>query len=184
MAIERIFLGTGKPALQLVTDYLFDRFARQAEADFREPVVVLPGSRAGRRLLERLVDEASRRELRFTPPQILTVGQLPELLYQPQKPFADELVQQLVWAETLRAADPKSLRQVIAELPAAGDQENWLALGKLLQGLHRELASNALDFSDVAGRCAAVAGARESRRWQLLASLQQAYLGRLDQLAL
>jgi len=119
---------------------------------------------------------------------MLTVGQLPELLYRPQKPFADDLTQQLVWAEVLRAADPDALRRVIAELPAAdGDTdgwEQWLALARLLQGLHRELASNVLDFSDVARRCAPWGGDREKGRWQSLARLQKAYWDRLDQLAL
>jgi hypothetical protein len=195
MAIERIFLGMARPGLELVTDYLFGRFARPAEADFREPVVVLPGGRSGRRLLERLVDEAERREVRLTPPRILTVGQLPELLYRPQKPFADDLVQQLVWAEALQATDPDTLRQVIAELPSPDDNhhshwEHWLALGKLLQGLHRELASNALDFSDVMGRIDPLAGqgggtrSREKVRWQVLSQVQRDYLARLDQLDL
>jgi hypothetical protein len=195
MAIERIFLGTERPALDLVTDYLFGRFGRQAQADFRDVVAVLPGGRSGRRLLERLVDAAQRRKMRFTPPRILTVGQLPELLYQPKKPFADDLVQQLAWSETLKAADPDTLRQVIADLPSADDDnhddwEHWLALGKLLQGLHRELASNALDFSDVPQRIDPLTGqragqaAREKERWQLLSQVQKAYLARLDQLNL
>jgi hypothetical protein len=206
MAIERKFLGTARPALELVTDTLFDRFARQEQANLRAAVVVLPGGRAGRRLLERLVDEAERRKVCLTPPRILTVGQLPELLYQPQKPFADDLVQQLVWAEVLQAFDPDALQRVIAQLPRAGNDsatgegaagegatgegakawDDWLILGKLLQGLHRELASNALEFSDVVRRVDEIAdpAGREKERWQLLSQLQRSYLARLDQLDL
>jgi ATP-dependent helicase/nuclease subunit B len=205
MTIQRIFLGTDRPALHLVTDYLFGRFAQLGQADFRQVTLVLPGGRAGRRLLERLIDASKQQNARFTPPKILTVGQLPELLYQSKKPFADDLVQQLVWSETLQSFDPSALQQVIAELPSTASSdsyawEHWLALGKLMQGLHRELASNALDFSDVVQQldvwsqqnlaaAAVAAGAtdptiREKERWALFSQLQQAYLARLDRLDL
>ncbi len=126
-----------------------ERFGSSSRVDLRHVVVVVPGGRAGRRLLEILVDRAESNRLMLAPPRIATVGNLPELLYQAKKPVADDLVQQLVWADVLRKLDRGELAQVVAERPDDGDTERWLDLGRLLQTLHRELASDGLDFSEV-----------------------------------
>ena len=144
----------------------------------------MPGARAGRRLLEILVDRADANRLTLTPPQIRTVGQLPELLYQAKKPFADDLVQQLAWADVLRKYDPTKLSSVVAQRPDDGDAERWLSLGQLLQTLHRELASDGLDFSDVLKRGEKLPGFAETERWQALAEIQHKYLETLDDLEL
>ena len=184
MSITRTFLGLERPALPAAAEYLLHRFGTPAAVDLRDVVVVLPGSRAGRRLLEILVDRAAANRQALTPPQIVTVGQLPELLYRAKKPFADDLVQQLVWADVLRHYDPAKLAAVVADRPEDGDTERWLALGRLLQGLHRELASDRLDFSDVARLGETLPGFAETDRWRTLAEMQRRYLASLDRLEL
>lgn len=183
MGITREFLGFDRPALATVAEYLIDRFGRSSLADLRHVIVVVPGARAGRRLLEILVDRAEAQGPMFAPPQIATVGQLPELLYQAKKPFADELTQQLAWAAALRTFDRSKLPIVVADRPDDGDSARWLDLGRLLQSLHRELASDGLTFFDVVQRGKSLAGF-ETERWQTLAEIQHAYLGTLDGLGL
>ena len=102
MSIQREFLGVQRPALPNAAEFLLRRYTVGGTADLSQAIVVLPGGRAGRRLLEVLVDAADAQSLILTPPQIVTVGRLPEKLYRPKKPFATDLVQQLAWAEVLR----------------------------------------------------------------------------------
>jgi len=81
MPIKREFLGLTRPPLQVAADYLIDRFARAGSLDMASAIVVVPGTRAGRRLLELLVERAAQRSLPLAPPQIKTVMHLPEQLY-------------------------------------------------------------------------------------------------------
>ena len=84
----------------------------------------------------------------------------------------------------LRKYDPTKLSTVVAERPDETDAERWLGLGRLLQTLHRELASDGLDFSDVVKRGEKLPGFAETDRWQTLAEIQHTYLETLDRLGL
>lgn len=184
MAISRKFLGLDRPALAAAAEYLLERFRHDRQADLSRAIVVVPGGRAGRRLLEILVDKCDSDGMVFTPPEIVTVGRLPELLYQAKQPFADDLVQQLAWSDALKNFDRQELQTVIARLPENGDSERWHELGRMLQTLHRELASDGLDFADVIARGKRLERFPEMGRWQVFANIQQAYLKTLDDLQL
>lgn len=184
MPITREFLGADRPALQSAADYLLKRYARGDAADLRPAICVVPGSRAGRRLLELLVEKAELQGLLLTPPVIETVGKLPERLYQPKRPFATELTQRLVWAETLRSTPPERLLPVIPHAPEHGDFTRWLELGDLLRRQHVELAGDDLNFRQVADLARTLDGFVEEDRWQALSELQEAYLRTLDGLEL
>ena len=49
-------LGSGLAALVAAAESLFDRFSQDPAADLRDVIAVVPGARAGRRLLEILVE--------------------------------------------------------------------------------------------------------------------------------
>ena len=149
MNIQRVFLDWKRPALAAAVDYLFEQFATAGQLDLEQVVLALPGSRAGRRLLEILVAEAQRRQLPLCPPRIVTAGELPELLYEAKRPFADTLVQQLAWIEALRKTDPRHLRDDRPGCPArmiCWPGSRW---ARCWAALHRELAADGLDFSKV-----------------------------------
>ena len=80
MGIKRVFLDWRRPALPAAVNFLADRIDGDGCWDLSSIVIVLPGARAGRRLREVFVAEAESRGCVFFPPQITTVGQLPELL--------------------------------------------------------------------------------------------------------
>jgi RecB family exonuclease len=184
MPITRKFLGFRQPALHGAVDILFGQYCVGRQFDLSQVVLVLPGRRAGRRLLEVLVSDAARRSVMLVPPRIVTVGSLPEELYVPQRPFADELVQSLAWAHVLRAADPARLRPLLPRGAPEDDLVRWRELGDLLRQQHLELAADGLNFQDVVTQVSALGGGGEQDRWQTLARLQSDYLLLLDGLEL
>jgi hypothetical protein len=184
MPIQRTFLDWSRSALAAAVEYLLSRYQTEQRLDLSKLIVVVPGGRAGRRLIEILVERADEASLLLTPPQIATEGRLPELLYTPQHPFADELTQQLAWAEALRNMPTERRSSLVPHPPASNDFERWLELGDLLRRLHVELAADGLDFGQVLKQGPRVAGFAEQARWETLCAVQHAYLARLDELKL
>ena len=131
MSIARIFLDAQTPALAAAVEYLFGRFATKTGAvDLQNVIVVVPGARAGRRLRELLVTSAEARALEYWPPEIVTVGRLPELLYEPKLKLASTLVQNVAWADALKNMDVEIVRHVIPNAPSPADRAwrdvDWL----------------------------------------------------------
>ncbi|MCH2589052.1 MAG: PD-(D/E)XK nuclease family protein [Planctomycetales bacterium] len=184
MAANREFLDWDCPALPAAANWLADRYTRNDVFDLSESLLVLPGARAGRRLLELLVDHATENSLRLVSPTTLTVGTLPEQLYVSQKPFADDLVQRCAWVAALKQTPAKQLGDVTAHRPGDEDSRGWLDLADLLKRQHGELAGDGFDFSHVAACEMLDAIPKERRRWEVLHSIQQRYLDTLEALAL
>ena len=118
------------------------------------------------------------------PPRIVTIGDLPELLYEPKRPFATDLVQKLAWIEAIRRGPRGRVEQLIPALPGDTDTEGWLSLAEFLWLQHRELASRALDCAAVRRRAAELPHFTEDDRWAALEDLRQRYLRYLDDLDL
>jgi len=184
MAITRKFLDWREPALPAVVDYLSGRFARSGQLDLDNVLLVLPGGRAARRLTQLLVSHCQEHQLVLLPAEHCTVGKLPEYLYESHQPFANEVTQQLAWVHVLQQADRDRAGPFIARFPAEDDVAGWMELGALLQRQHRELAADALDFSEVAKRGSGIRGFTEQDRWEFLSRVQLDYLNLLDPLQL
>ena len=114
--------------------------ARSAELDGRGPegagggaavvdlsafTVVVPGRASGHRLIEILIDKTAPPRSsrggpggRIIPPRTVTLGTLPEELYEPAKPLADTATETLCWVVALSAASHRD-RHLIAPLPEA-----------------------------------------------------------------
>jgi RecB family exonuclease len=184
MSIHRVFLNWNRAGLVAAVEYLVERFGAPGQLDLSGAVLVTPGGRSGRRLLEVLVQQADEQQRVLTPPRIVTAGRLPELLYEARRPFADDLSQQLAWVAALKGGKPEDLQRLMPAPPPADDLAAWLALAEMLARLHRELAADALDFSNVADCGSRIEGFREQLRWQALAALEQEYLRGLDRLDL
>ena len=147
----------------------------------RALLIVLPSSLAMRRLSELLALKAEESGAILYPPKIVTVGALPETLYSAKLPFASDLVQQLAWMKVLRETKFEDLKHLVPIPPNEELTAQWLELGKVLAALHRELASDRLNFQNVAQ---SLGHHIERPRWDVLSDLQQRYLKTLDQLAL
>jgi len=184
MSIQCEFLGFQGAALELAADYLLRRYRKGSDWDLRNAIVVTPTGRAKRRLLEILVERATRERLLLTPPSIETVGRLPEQLYPPQRPFANELTQCFAWSSALRSVSPDIVAPVIPSPPDDDDVMAWSELADMLRKIHVELAGDGLAFADVAKHLSESPGHPEQARWSSLEKLQAAYLRRLDELQL
>ena len=182
MSIQRHFLGCDTTLLNLGVDHLVDRFTKGRTLDLDRLVIAVPGGRAGRRLLEMLVERTENLGLTLLPPEIVTVGKLPELLYVAKNPFADSMVQQLAWVAAMKGLDAERLARFVPQPPESDDLMGWLALGEMLARLHRELAADALDFEKVydCGKRLHGFPQGELARWQVLVELQKVYHEILD----
>jgi hypothetical protein len=181
MPVKRHFVDWSVPILQHVADRLIESHGGKDLCDLSGVTVVFSGRQAGRRFLEVLTEQAGGR---LSPPRIVTVGQLPELLYQPRRPFASILVQRLVWANALRELPSAEKSQLLSQPPDGKDTTAWLRLGELLRRQHAELAADRLNFADVCTRGKTLEGFSEAGRWQLLSKVQEHYLRQLDDLGL
>ena len=188
MAGQRVFLGFEQPAVRRTSELLVERSARDGQVQLTGVTVVVPGSRAGRRLREHLLTVCGERDLGLLPPQIVTVSHLPELLYTPKRPFASVPLQQIMWGKALRQLDPQLRRQI---LPGADDEAaagwsatQWIEYGSVLWAEYRHLSAEGLSFADVCELGLTLDEFPEAGRWQALATLQGAYLNRLDRLQL
>jgi ATP-dependent exoDNAse (exonuclease V) beta subunit len=174
--MELHFLGWQRPILHSACEFLLQRFARGKKWDLDRCLLVLPGSFAGRRLQQLMACRAQEASLVLRPPEILTIGTLPERLYTAKLPFASDFEQVLAWTKVLQQADRELLAPVLFEVPESGDSRPWMDLARMLSQLHRELASDLVDFDDVA---AELKNTPEGTRWAVLAKLQRMYLDEL-----
>ncbi|WP_158265439.1 PD-(D/E)XK nuclease family protein [Blastopirellula marina] len=186
MAISREFLSWDHPILPSAADWLIRTAAVVSSdlplVDLSSCLVVVPGGLASRRLQEILVQKVEHQGRSLIPPQVITVGLLPEHLYDAKFPFASELTQQFAWGETLRGFSPAELAPLIPQAPEATDFASWRDFGDAVRKVYRELISNAFDFTEVAQKAQTLEGFTEQDRWNVLAKLQAAYLQRLDEL--
>jgi ATP-dependent helicase/nuclease subunit B len=182
--VRTVFLGWNRPALAQAAELLLDRYSSGGTADLSGAIAVLPGARAGRRLLELLVERAEERQAALVPPSIVTLGTFPEKLYEPKGRFADRLSCQLAWLRVLRELDAELLQRIVPEPPDRRDPLRWLGLADLVARMHVELAGQGFLFADVVSRGFLAEETIESGRWQTLAALQEAYAQRLKRLGL
>lgn len=192
MAVSRRFFDWSGPLLPAAAEALVaDESLRQPGAaasvvDLSAWLIVTPGARAGRRLVELLVDQCRDLGAVLTPPQLCSPGDLPERLYRPPGPLAASMQRQLAWIHALRSLDEAQLGLLMTEPPGRDDLVGWAGLADMIQRLHTELAGALLSFDDVPDRAGrpgsgrpALGGFDDHERWQVLAVVQRRYIERL-----
>lgn len=184
MSIRREFLDWKRPGLEAAAEFMLRRYAKNTELDLSNLIVVVPGGKAARRLLELFVMKAAEQRLALTPPPIVTPETFPDLLYQAKWPFADVLTQQLAWMAALREMPAETLKEFLPFPPEPGDTPRWLAVAESLRRLHIELAADGLDCNKVLDGAKVVEGFDDVGRWNALCEIQRRYLDRLDALEL
>jgi RecB family exonuclease len=184
MPPTRVFLDWQRPALMSAVNYLREKYAAAPTWDLSRVIIVVPARRAGQRLLELLAFEARDRGLRFSPPTLVKESGLPEQLYRPKRPFADELTQDLAWSQALQRLAESQLHAIVPHPPARTDDAAWLQLGQILRVRHTELAADTLDFKDIEEFGNTLPRFPDAQRWQAMHAAQEIYLRTLDSLEL
>jgi len=154
--------------------------------DLRRILVALPVGRAGRRLTELLLDAAEVRGVRILPPEITTVGKLPERLYRPAAPPPDPVLDRSAWTVALQSLPGGDLGVLLADPPEEEDDPGWARLARTVRNLHRDVGAGGWDFEEVAAVCRSELTYSDHVRWEALARVQKSYRrilsehGRLD----
>ncbi|MEM1355781.1 MAG: PD-(D/E)XK nuclease family protein [Planctomycetota bacterium] len=181
----RVFLGWSEPALPRAAAWLLDEGVK-AGADLSGVLVVVPGSRAQRRLLELLAVAAVGRAL--VPPTVVTLGGLagrlmPRVFEGYPGGVAGEAEAWLTRASVLQEAERSLIEKLSPIPPDAEDWPGWWSLARQWGDVADELGAGLLLPGEVRGRCAALVG---DARWQAIEALDQRYhamlaeRGRLD----
>ncbi len=178
------YLGWDRPVLPAAAERLL-RAGGQAggaegELDLSGHLVVVPGSRAGRRLQELLLEGAEALGLPLRPPEVVTAGALPERLHRPERPAPPPLAARLAWAGSLKTLPEAHLHLLSARPPRGDDLLQWLALGRLVEGLHRELAAEGIAFREVVGVFARSPLFDDGPRWEALEEARRGAMERLE----
>lgn len=169
MAATRVYLGWDSPCLHRAAEWLLARTAAHA-ADFSDLLIVVPGARAGRRLLEILAERSAGRPL--LPPEIITPGSLPEHLYRPAAPIAGEWESLFAWTRAARDTPADRIAQLTPRPPEAGDAAGWAALAREFIALQHELAAEAIDIVDLP-ELLSRAALLEDNRWPVIADIAE-----------
>ena len=194
MAIDRVFMDWDRPLLPRAARWLCEHVggrrggesesARQSmgagPVDLSEVLVVVPGGRARRRLLELLVEAAG--DGGVMPPQLITVGHLPEALCEPANPLGDDLLKLLATLEVLRSMPAEVLEPLLPHPPEPDDLAGWIAVAEEIRQLEQDLAGEGLRLGQMPERLRAIEGFGEIERWQMLARLHEEVLMWLQRL--
>ncbi|MDA1113938.1 MAG: PD-(D/E)XK nuclease family protein [Planctomycetota bacterium] len=168
----RVFLGWNQPTLARAADWLLNEHGM----DLGEVTLVLPGRRAGRRLMELLTERA---DANWTPPTFMTLAQLSDGLAPYAFARAGDPLRSLAWIAALQEVPTDDLHSLIPHAPSSKDLEAWWPVAEMLRALHSELAAEALCFRDVLQ----VAEYLDTPRWEVLANLQERFVKILEECA-
>ena len=183
-SIDRRFLGWDRPLLVSAAEHLVDHYQVGDVVDMRDAAIAAPTRRGQRRLKERLLVECERREARLVPPEMLGIGDLPELYYRARLTPASPLARRRTWAAALRGLPVADLERIVGEPPAPNDERGWDALGGAIAQLQLQVGAGGYRFEEVAEVCRSTVEllADDSDRWDILARVQIDFERRLEAL--
>ncbi|MDG2200542.1 MAG: PD-(D/E)XK nuclease family protein [Phycisphaerales bacterium] len=176
MSIERVFLGSGRHCLHAVVDHLETRFpSTDNQWDLEPLLLLLPGSRAARRLGSLLRERAAAGNLQLIAPTITTLGRLPERVLVPRLETASTMAEVLGWVSAIRAADRPVLERLLGRrqfVQGEASDESIESMADRLASMASEVAGGGLSFQEVVEHDVMQTNP-DALRWRDLASLQQ-----------
>lgn len=173
-------LDWNRPALPAAAEWIVGRLADGGVLDLSDWIVVLPTGRSRRRLLQLLARHCQAAKMVFRPGDFLTVGQLPEKLYQNRLPFAGGIESRLAWSAALADLSPADRGRLFPGLDPR-DLRARDETAELLLGLHERLGADGWSFSSVWREVQQIGGFPEPDRWGILARIQKACYRRLEE---
>ena len=182
--VKRVFLDWSRPAVIALIQYLQASVpvspGQPPRWDLSGYRVVLPTGWSSRRFLARLADIAAGQKLVLFPPDVITVGRLPETLYPHHRPLADEATCLLAWWAALKElayADEKLLHRLFPAYQPTMKPTQQLALAQLLASFHREVLGAGYDCQTVLKEALKHDPKfPDQQRWETLCKLEEYYL--------
>lgn len=171
MPVECVFLDWKLPLLPQAVAWAVKRSARPDSLDLRGLTIVLPGGRAIRRFVELLVEQSETLGRPLLLPELVTSGQLPELLYESSSRPATTFERAMAWVQACAGFEPEELSIVFPKPPPQENLAAWFKIGRTLDSLYADIAAGGLDFDDVAEHCASSNAVHLDERWQVLAEI-------------
>jgi ATP-dependent helicase/nuclease subunit B len=163
------------------------RSAAVCAVDLSDMLVVVPGARAGRLVLDALVRCAADEGCSIDPPRIATASSLVERMAtdaDASHAIATELERRLAWRAAIRAAEPADRRLFLpggsVSAEALAREEDALAATAL--ALENELAGAGRDFEEAAAWVER--SGHDAARLRMLAAWRRAALERLERIGL
>lgn len=184
MPITRHFFDWNQALLPAVAEHLVQQYAKNGKLDLSNVVMVFTGARASRRFLEVLCEAAAPVDKAFLPPRMVTFKYFPEMLYDIQVQFADELTTLLIWQRAIRQIPKAELAAALPHVPPEDAVPAWMSLCESLRAQHNELAEDGLEFNKVRDELEEIGNRDEAKRWKALRKIQKKYLDLLDELKL
>jgi hypothetical protein len=172
---RRVFLDWKRPILHSAARWILAELGHE----LGDVLVAVPAARAAARLRELLALAAPPA---WTPPRVLTQGELIDELVQLERPAAGRLVRTLVWARALAELD-EGERAALQRRRGGGSGEP-LRLAETVRTLHGTLAPEGRDFASLAKEPWGDALDGEAARWRALGQAQAHYRKRLARLGL
>jgi len=163
--------------LPAIARMLIDQVPGAVVADLRKHYVVLPTSRACRRLAALL--DGARGDRPLYPPRILTGGALVQQCLPPRRTQASDLMVSIAWQHVLAKADESDCRALAGHKEAIAERER-ASLACRLQSIVRELATAGTTPTEVAGRIAADHLPMSTSIWFAIDRMRRAMLATLD----
>ena len=179
--MNRRFLAADAPVLPAIARMLIDHASTDGVIDLRTHCVLLPTSRACRRLVA-LFDTA-RGDRPLYPPNIVTGGALVQQCLPPRRTQASVLMVSIAWQQVLAQADEDDCRALAGHTKAIAERER-ASLACRLQSLVRELATAGTTPTEVAAQIAADHLPMSTGLWFAIDRMRRAMLGVLDEAGL
>jgi hypothetical protein len=154
-----VFLGWERPILHSAAQWILAELG----SELGDVLVALPGARAAQRLRELLALDAPAG---WTPPRVLTQGELIDELVHLEHPAAGRLTRTLVWERALATLGDTELAGLLRRRGDGASER--LRLAETVRTLHGELAPEGRDFAALSEGWAPELEA-EAARWQALA---------------
>jgi RecB family exonuclease len=179
MSERRIFLGWNEHCLHGVTKYLFAKYSTDGLWDMSGVVCVTQGARAGRRLIELLAErtEIEKRESAgssiMIPPKTVTVGHLPEMLYDAPESTASPLEELLARIAALRCSG-EVISELLPHVPEQDDLSSWYRVAREIGTLYDDLEGELVEYEQII-EAAKSLGVDDCRRWAALQSIDSSY---------
>jgi len=181
--VDLQLLPWDQPALEGAAEWLHAEYGPGTpfDSDLGGMVLVLPGARAGRILLEAL---SRRMPPSWQPPDLVTAGKLTDRFIRLDPPRAPRLVRTLAWERALRGLGTGDLRALLTEPPASTDNRAWLGLAEEVREVFGKLSAECLDFQHVSSTAMDARSDGEQRRWRALARAQESAEGFLAEVGM